>query len=382
MVQTFLQLLDKVVGSAIGGVAGTVSAVKVAIDALKQGSLPSLKEMGEAFATEFKIGFGQTVFEDFLLDVLDETTKLALAKQKAAVEELRKKGKETTEAAPLPTEEAFVGPPAPPPLNLEQFEMLKASLKEEAELLKLTNAEREIQEGLLEAEAQLKFDLTGATEEEVLALLRNNQALATQAELLEAIKGPQLAFERGSEALKVLLDAGKISIDEYSKKLKELQETLKQSERGGRGLGDVLKGAFDKSRDALSNFIRSGKIEFTQLADSILADLARIAAQKAILKLFEGPLGFLPGFQEGGGFTIGGAGGPDSKVVAFRGTPGEQVTITPPGEQPAQAAAPQITIVNVTDPSEIPEVMAAQEGQQVIINTIQRNPTVIRQAIS
>jgi hypothetical protein len=49
---------------------------------------------------------------------------------------------------------------------------------------------------------------------------------------------------------------------------------------------------------------------------------------------------------------------------------------------PQQAAAPQITlspqIINVRDPSEIPKAMQGPEGEQSIINIINRNPGVIR----
>lgn len=44
----------------------------------------------------------------------------------------------------------------------------------------------------------------------------------------------------------------------------------------------------------------------------------------------------LLGFQTGGSFTIGGSGGPDSQVVAFRGTPGEMVNVQRPGQQEGQ----------------------------------------------
>lgn len=41
----------------------------------------------------------------------------------------------------------------------------------------------------------------------------------------------------------------------------------------------------------------------------------------------------LQGFATGGSFTVGGAGGTDSQLVAFRATPGEQVSIRTPGQQ-------------------------------------------------
>jgi len=39
----------------------------------------------------------------------------------------------------------------------------------------------------------------------------------------------------------------------------------------------------------------------------------------------------LPGFANGTDWTVPGSGGPDSKVTAFRVSPGERVTVTPPG---------------------------------------------------
>lgn len=47
-----------------------------------------------------------------------------------------------------------------------------------------------------------------------------------------------------------------------------------------------------------------------------------------------GPVDFegsLPGYRDGADFTVSGTGGPDSQTVAFRASPGERVTVTPPG---------------------------------------------------
>ncbi|KKM72181.1 hypothetical protein LCGC14_1423020, partial [marine sediment metagenome] len=61
---------------------------------------------------------------------------------------------------------------------------------------------------------------------------------------------------------------------------------------------------------------------------------------EAPFKIREGsPLSFLTGiekslggFQEGGSFTVGGSGGPDSQPVNFMATPGERVDVTPSGQ--------------------------------------------------
>lgn len=52
------------------------------------------------------------------------------------------------------------------------------------------------------------------------------------------------------------------------------------------------------------------------------------------------PSGDLPRFRDGGQFTVGGEGGPDSQTVAFKASPGEVVTIMPQdGPEGAQAAS-------------------------------------------
>ena len=51
---------------------------------------------------------------------------------------------------------------------------------------------------------------------------------------------------------------------------------------------DAVNGAFKKMEDTLVNFVMTGKLEFKNLANSIIADMARIAIQQTILKPFTG----------------------------------------------------------------------------------------------
>ena len=60
--------------------------------------------------------------------------------------------------------------------------------------------------------------------------------------------------------------------------------------------------------------------------------------------IFKG-LGKLLGFEHGGSFMVGGAGGPDSSLVAFRATPGERVTVQTPQQQSTMGNV-QVTISN------------------------------------
>ena len=50
-------------------------------------------------------------------------------------------------------------------------------------------------------------------------------------------------------------------------------------------------------------------------------------------------------FQHGGTFTVGGSGGPDSRLVALRAAPGERVTVMPRGA-PASGAVVNVKVIN------------------------------------
>ena len=76
---------------------------------------------------------------------------------------------------------------------------------------------------------------------------------------------------------------------------------------------DALTGAFSAAENALVEFVKTGKLEFTDLAESILSDLARIGVRMAAMNLLEssGLLGLfrtdgLTGFASGGAFDSGG----------------------------------------------------------------------------
>ena len=55
----------------------------------------------------------------------------------------------------------------------------------------------------------------------------------------------------------------------------------------------------------------------------------------------------LPGFWTGGSFTIGGSGGPDSQVVAFRGTPGEDVRVSTPMQRNSEGVNLQAVVAEL-----------------------------------
>lgn len=90
------------------------------------------------------------------------------------------------------------------------------------------------------------------------------------------------------------------------------------------------------------------------------------------------------GFMTGGSFKVGGSGGADSQMVAFRATPGEQVTVSTPtqvrkgtdnvvSQNDPRAATITPKIVNVLDPALVGDFLNTDAGEQIVMNIIQRN---------
>ena len=155
--------------------------------------------------------------------------------------------------------------------------------------------------------------------------------------------------------------------------------------------------AFQGAENALVDFVTTGKADFKSLVDSIMADLARLLIRQSLMGLFglfgpspsTGGGGILPsagshlglgGYQTGGSFRVGGSGGPDSQLVAFRASPGESVAISRPNQTPnVDVAAPElkVRIVNSMDPNIALDALSSAQGERIIMNTIKRNPKAI-----
>lgn len=116
----------------------------------------------------------------------------------------------------------------------------------------------------------------------------------------------------------------------------------------------LFSNAFKSMEDALVTFVRTGKLDFRSLADSIIADLIRIQIQNSVIKpLAQATSGMsLSGLFSGAGtfFTnlFRASGGPVSAgqpyVVGEQGpewfVPNAAGTVLPNGSQPVAAAAP------------------------------------------
>ena len=270
---------------------------------------------------------------------------------------------------------------------MQRFETIRMGLEQEAQLLGLTSRERDIQNQLIGIESELRKELEGVDEsliqtqlKEAEALLRNNQALSDQAAIVESIIGPQREFEAQLDALNQAFIDGQINAEQYNEAFSSMTRDVEKEasvfEQIGASISESLFGA---ALDTLTDFSST----WDDFAERFLADLGRIAAQQALLNAFKA-FG-LPGFQDGGSFTVGGQGGPDSQLVAFKASPGERVDISPPGESRGGSGGgggASVIVVNVTDPNEIGEYISSNDGAQVILNVLSKNRQATRAAIS
>lgn len=130
--------------------------------------------------------------------------------------------------------------------------------------------------------------------------------------------------------------------------------------------------------DQFVNLITSFKFDFKGLVDQLMADLARVAFRQAA-----GGFVKLLGLAEGGDFTVGGSGGTDSQLVAFRASPNERVTVTPQHDsggriEQSSSGPATVKVVNVYDKSMMVEALNSNDGERAILNVLRKNPQLVR----
>lgn len=115
----------------------------------------------------------------------------------------------------------------------------------------------------------------------------------------------------------------------------------------------VSESVFGNLESSILNFVKTGTFSFKQFASSVISDLARIGTQTFITKplsnffntaasnLFNIPL---PAANEGADFIVGGSGGVDNNVLAFRASRGERVQVTPVSDVASSYAGNPINI--------------------------------------
>ncbi|SDH74255.1 tape measure protein [Roseospirillum parvum] len=223
---------------------------------------------------------------------------------------------------------------------------------------------------LARREAELRANAAVAGE-----LERQAEALQRQAALLDGITGPADSYRQSMADLAALLDAGAISAEQYAAKARDLRlEMLAYATDAASGFErgwlrvqqtiedtasvaeDAVVNAYNNMEDALVDFITTGEADFSDLIDSMLADITRLAIRTMAMQglealgatgadggldlsgLFSGVgdlFSGLFGAATGADMVVGGRGGTDSKVVAIRTTPGESIHVRTPAQRAA-----------------------------------------------
>lgn len=140
------------------------------------------------------------------------------------------------------------------------------------------------------------------------------------------------------------LRAAEVSaLDGQGAKITELVTRLSELEEAQRRVDEVNELVASSMSDLFGDMI-TGAASARDAIGQLIGELGRMALSKGFTSLFSGlavggtglgnTLGslFLPGFATGGSFRVGGGGGTDSQVVAFRATPGEMVDVRRPGQ--------------------------------------------------
>lgn len=370
------------------------------------------KEIGKAFTEGFE---STTGVEDVLKRAFVKADTAANIKE---VNRLRKeRGMEGKDFLGAPPAGASLA--GAKTLQDIAFETVKERIDRENALIKenigVTNLQLTAKKEVLKIEEELRRSSVVLNETQranLLAAVEENQALEATVTVLKELSGQ--AQEAGFKIVQLnkLFTSGKINVEEYRMayrklRLEELETATDVASGFERGwlrmqetmsdfasvAEDTLVNAFNSAEDALVGFLTTGQINFSAFVDSILSDLARLLARQALMALIKslgGAEGNLGGTLMGLGERQ--AGGPVASgrpyVVGEKGpeifVPGSHGRVEPNNvlNKVAQPAPVSVSVINLTDPNEIPAALNTPAGEQAIINVVRRNRRSIAQGLS
>lgn len=207
-----------------------------------------------------------------------------------------------------------------------------------------------------------------------------NATMEEGRQLIAAMRTPAEAYAAEIERLNRLMQAGAIDADTYARAVAQAQDDLDRTGVSSRSAGDAIR---DSLRNAFDSAIE-GSFKLRDALAGLLKDLAKLAANKLLKTLLGdgtaggggGLLGValkglkLPGLATGGSFKVGGAGGVDSQLVAFRASPNETVDVRKPGQDGGGGGNTHVTVGVDVDQSGnlVPFVTSIAEGTQARAN--------------
>lgn len=179
-----------------------------------------------------------------------------------------------------------------------QIDKLKEYIIKQRESIDLLALETQ-QVGMTAAEySVLKAEKEGMNE--INKMIRENAGSNTEAfrQEAEALLAEKIAMMQRNEEFKRSFEGGMVD------GLKRVREEFTNV---GQAVSDTWVNAFSSMEDAFVNFVKTGKLDFKSLADSIISDMARIAFRQMMSGFFGGGGG--GGFNILSMFGLGGGGG-------------------------------------------------------------------------
>jgi hypothetical protein len=198
----------------------------------------------------------------------------------------------------------------------------------------------------------------------------------------EEIEAEELAVQAAMDAVDAKIAAERDWVNAVTRAAdeaaaKRLEQVAKDIEAAGqmreawsRGLGSIAA--------EFANMAAEGEISVSKLGSA----LAKLALQMAAMRIGGGRGAFLgsfasglQGFAHGGQFMVGGSGGTDSQLVAFRASPNERVTVETPQQQRQGTASsgPSSIIVNMqNDRRDVVHGMDSRDGQVALLKLDRR----------
>ncbi|MES9963578.1 MAG: hypothetical protein ABW116_08545 [Candidatus Sedimenticola sp. 20ELBAFRAG] len=160
-------------------------------------------------------------------------------------------------------------------------------------------------------------------------------------------------YEQEEKANAKLWSRHEAGIVKAAKGTQDLKRESTDLDDSWRDLGLTFSSAFEDAiveGEKLSDVLRG-------LAQDILRVMARKTVTEPLGNLLSGGLGDLFGFANGGSFMVGGNGGTDSQLVAFKASPNERVTIETPSQQRGGGGGLAVSIGHIdargsTDPAQ------------------------------
>lgn len=272
------------------------------------------------------------------------------------------------------------------------LEQGKISAQEYSAALKATQLGGELQ--------QLQMDLLPEGDQQLAAL---EQTLQQRLDLLSQFQEAKLISEQDAlsmserihrqhnaevqsieaERYKMQLNAGSQAFGALSKAVKGF---VGEQSKSYRALFALSKGfaAAETTVAIAQGIANSAKLGWPANIPAIAGVISQTAG---LVSQIQGAQ-FTGSYQTGGSFRVGGSGGADSQLVAFRATPNETVSVRTPSQQKSSEAAPAaptessgIRIVNVTDPGLLEDYLTSPAGERTLVNAIQRNGSELKQVL-